>query len=261
MRLGQDRLGLDVGAEAGAGRSIERLQAREVERHALTPRSMTVQRRLGACAGAAPAWRAPARAARGTARRRARPRARRRASAPSSTWSWMSSMWNVPPPGRGAAARATTASVSSSTVSRTRAEAAPWPAVDREERLGHRDRDLVRLERRPPRRCGAGSGSPGTPTRPAPGRPAAGRRPERRRSPGRWLLAWMSPLEPWLSVRARAHVCHAPAAARRRSNDSPGQRCRGALAGDARRGNSGYRVGHYIWGLGAQQALPIASNP
>ena len=47
----------------------------------------------------------------------------------SSTWSWISSMWMAPPSGLRLTSATTTASVSTVTCSRTRAEAAPWPPL------------------------------------------------------------------------------------------------------------------------------------
>jgi hypothetical protein len=58
-------------------------------------------------------------------------------------------------------------------------------AVNREERLHQRDRDLVRLERNDRRHCGAGSDSPGTRTRPARAGPRVAARQRSRTAPGR----------------------------------------------------------------------------
>ena len=109
--------------QAGAGRRRSARSAAPMSsgtRDAVVDDDAAAARRPPAPALPAPA-RAPARAVRGTARRRARPRARRRASAPSSTWSWMSSMWNVPPPGWRAHQRARPPTRSARRPSRARA--------------------------------------------------------------------------------------------------------------------------------------------
>jgi hypothetical protein len=68
-----------------------------------------------------------------------------------------------------------------------------------------------------------------------------------------------SPLEPWLSGFAKA-LCVMRRSRFRRSKNSPGTRF-ATLGRDPLEAKSGYREEHYIWGLDAQQPLPIASNP
>ena len=130
-------------------------------------------------------------------------------------------------------------------------------AVDGEKRLHQRDRDLVRLERDDGavaakdlvalvRRCG-GAGRVGV-----------------RVDAGATVVAWAvvacmkSPLEPWRSGAAGRLVACAGVAADVRTSHRVRHRDAGR---DFVESKSGYRGGHYIWGLDAQQPLHIASNP
>ena len=177
---------LSVSARIGSGStsaprpaqadSISACQARRGRAARAAPPSMHVQRRrFGGLRRRALLARAPARGARGTARRRARPRARRRASGRAR-----------PGPGRprcGTCRRPACADqrrddgvgeVGDQLAHARRSRA--LGAVHGEERLGHRDRDLGRLEAdhgavaaddlvlREPRIGAACTGLPGSPT-------------------------------------------------------------------------------------------------
>ena len=170
---------------------------------------MTMQRRLGdrrlrALLGALLRARA-----RGTARRRARPRGGRRASGRARPGPARPRCGRCRRPDASAAAPRTTASVRPSTVSRTLRRGRALRAVDGEERLHHRDRDLVRLERHD----GAVAANDLVALVRRRGRRRAGPRPgwkpERRRSPGRWLLAWIPLWSPGFRF-CQGALCHAP---------------------------------------------------
>ena len=85
-------------------------------------------------------------------------------------------MWIAPPSGLRFISAATTASVSFTTSSRTRADAAPWPPLTARNALVIAMRDLRRLEAARRRRCG---GSPCTAR-------SADRRPQSSGFPVRW---------------------------------------------------------------------------
>ena len=247
LGLGQDRLGPHVGAEAGTGRLDQRLHARRVERHANAAIGDHQRRRddrrrsdlLGALlraplavehVGARDLVVAAAHQAeldlildvldveRAAARTRAQQAANDRLG---------QAVDGLAHARRGRALR----------------------AVDGEERLHQRDRDLVGLERDDGavaakdlvalvgRRGRARAG------------PEPGWKPERRRSPGRWLLAWIPLWSLGFPVLPRRFVSCVGAASdvRKTRRGSASRR----LAATPCRGKSGYREEHYIWGLDA----------